>query len=261
MTEHQAHKPRINRVGGWLSRALPVESMEHTGFPGRWLGGASMVIAPLVLLTGVLLRVGYDFFFPAQLTGFAESPGLMTASYSCFIAGYVLLWPGVLLLANRIARAGAGWALWGGALVMLGIFARAFHAGIDHLAFQLVDGQGAASATEAVARAYPAFHVFSVATVALFFGWVVLALAAWRTGVLRPVFAVALALTVNLPIGVLKGTTVWSIVAAVALCVALVPSGIRVLAAGPRPATAVMVRWIGVVVLFGAVSFLLGQAG
>lgn len=34
--------------------------------PGRWVGGVAMVIAPVLLLVGVLLRVQFHFFFPTS---------------------------------------------------------------------------------------------------------------------------------------------------------------------------------------------------
>lgn len=244
-----------------MSRAWPVESMERTGFPGRWLGGAAMLLGPLALLTGVLSRARYHFFFPDQLRGYVETPGLMTAASSCFIAGYVLLWPAVALIVRRVSTVSPGWALWGGMLVYLGIAARAFHAGVDHLAFQLAAIHGADSATATLTRAYPAFHVFHVATAALFFGWIVLAIGAWRARVIGPVSAVALALTSALPIGVLKGTTPSSVVAAVGLCVALLPLGVRTLRDGPRPRPATVARWFGLLAVVLVVGYLLGEAG
>src|SRR4051812_15346550 len=40
----------------------------HTySFPGRWLAGTSLILGPALLLTGVLLRAGFDFFFPRPL--------------------------------------------------------------------------------------------------------------------------------------------------------------------------------------------------
>ena len=44
-------------------------------FPGRWVGGVSLVLAPLVLLAGALLRIQYHFFFPAQLAAARYEPG------------------------------------------------------------------------------------------------------------------------------------------------------------------------------------------
>ncbi|MGW7546424.1 hypothetical protein ACWGKQ_35750 [Streptomyces sp. NPDC054770] len=48
-------------IGARLRDALPGERMEGTGFPGRWVGGVSMVLGPLLMLTGALLRARFHF--------------------------------------------------------------------------------------------------------------------------------------------------------------------------------------------------------
>jgi hypothetical protein len=48
----------------------------------------------------------------------------MVASYSCFVAGNILLCPGIITLSKLIGRKRPVWALWGGVLVILGLFAR-----------------------------------------------------------------------------------------------------------------------------------------
>ncbi|HUR01358.1 MAG TPA: hypothetical protein VM347_02355 [Nonomuraea sp.] len=226
-----------------------------TEFPGRWAQGVSLVIAPVLMLAGVLLRLPYDAFFPRQLAAFAENPALMTASYSCFAAGNVLLWPGVLGLVRR--SPGSRWVLWGGVMVMLGLFERTFHAGVSHLAFQLVSVEGLPAAQRAVADSYGAFHVFASLSTALFLGWIVLAVGLWRAGTLDVVRAVALGLMSALPIGVLKGTGVMSIVATAGLCVALVPFGVKVLRDGPAP------KWwaFPLALAIGAGAVVLGTLG
>src|ERR1035437_6618728 len=71
-------------------------------FPGRSLGGTSMILGPLLLLTGILLRIQFHFFFPQQLAAFHQHPMLITASYNCFLAGNLLLWPAVITIARLI---------------------------------------------------------------------------------------------------------------------------------------------------------------
>jgi hypothetical protein len=228
--------------------------MTDTRFPGRWLGGTALVLGPLLLLTGVLLRAGHPFFFPDQLRAYAAHPVLMTASYNCFLAGIVLLWPAVLVLARHIGRSRPMWALWGGAFAIFGLFARTFHAGADHLAFQLAADAGPAAATRAVADAYGAWHLMSVFSVAIMTGWIVLAVGARRSGTLGWIRAAALAAAAMLPLGVLKGTTPLSIVAVLGLVIALVPLGVEVLREGPRP-SALLVRIFGILLLIAAMAF------
>ncbi len=60
------------------------------GFPGRRVGGAAMVLGPLLLLARLLLRVPANFLipeqrpfaFPEQLAAFERYPTLMAASCS-----------------------------------------------------------------------------------------------------------------------------------------------------------------------------------
>lgn len=246
-------------TGRRLAAAFPLR--DTAPFPGRWVAGTVMVAGPLLMLTGVLLRAPFDFFFPEQLAAYQRHPDLMAAAYGTFIAGNVLLWPAAAFVAARIGVRCPGWALWGGVLAIFGLFARVFHAGVDHLAFQLVRSQGVESATRAVGDAYGAFHVFSVLSAAILAGWLVLAIGAWRSGVLGRIRSVALGLMATLPLGVLKGTTPLAVVAVAGLAIALVPLGVTVLRDGPRPRPGSMLRWMGLVAVVGVLMFLLGQAG
>lgn len=102
-----------------------------------------MVLGPPLMLAGALLRARFHFFYPHQLAAYERHPTLMATACGLFAAGSVLLWPAAPVVAARIGARSAGWGLWGGVLVIFGLFARAFHAGVDHLVFQLVRSQGA----------------------------------------------------------------------------------------------------------------------
>lgn len=240
------------------ARLLP---MEWSGFPGRWAGGVSLVAGPLLLGTGVLLRLPFHFFYPEQLAAGVEHPALIAASYGAFAAGTVLLWPALATLAARIGHRSPGLALWGGIFAVLGLFARTFHAGVDHLAFQLADRQGAEAATRFVGETYGAFHLFSALNLAIMGGWLLLALGAWRARILGPVRALALSAAAALPLGVLKGTTPLSVVAVAGLCLALVPLGLTVLRDGPAPRRASALCWTAAVIMTVALMTVAGQAG
>jgi hypothetical protein len=60
-------------------------------FPGRWVGGVALILGPLVLLTGVLLRLPFHFFFPQQLAAVSVHPTRMAAAYGAVAAGNALL--------------------------------------------------------------------------------------------------------------------------------------------------------------------------
>ncbi|MGP3919376.1 hypothetical protein [Nonomuraea sp. 10N515B] len=227
-------------------------------FPGRWVSGVTMVLAPLFLLTGALLRVPYDFFFPAQLAAHESEPALLTTSYTLIAVGTFLLWPAVALLAATI---GSGWGLVGGLFTMSGLFARVLHAGADHMAFRLTDAVGAGAAAKVVSETYGAFQPLSFLNVAILAGWPILAFGAWRAGVLGPIRALALASAAALPLGVLKGTTPLSLVAVAGLAIAFVSYGLAVLNAPPRPSRAAVLRWVPITLATLGLMIVLGQAG
>ena len=233
----------------------------HLPFPGRWLGGISLVLAPVLLLAGEILKLRFDFFFPEQLRAYQSHPSLMFTAYSLFLAGNMLLWPAIVTLANLIGREKPVWAVWGGSLVLFGLFARTFHSGINHLAFQLVNILSLPKATEVVAQSYGAFHIVSTLSGAILFGWAVLAVGAWLSGILRPFQVVALAMMSALMIGVLKGGTVMSVIATGCLCIALLPLGVRVLAQGTMPPARIFWGWLIFSTAVVGLFFFLGQAG
>jgi hypothetical protein len=195
----------------------------------RFLAATSLLLAPVLLLAGTLLRAPFNFFFPDQLAAMAEYPAQMTAAYTLFLAGNVLLWPAVVWLALEIRKTRPALAAWAGALVLFGLFERTFHAGIDQFALGVARRRGASYATDLVAESYQNLHLFSFLSFTIMFGWFVLAFAAWRGGVFGVTRSVALAAMGLLPLGVLKGTELLSIVGTAGLCVALVPAGISLL--------------------------------
>lgn len=231
------------------------------GFPGPWIGGITMILAPLLLLTGVLLRMPYNFFFPDQLRAYKENPTLMFSAYSFFLAGNILLWPAVLTLVQLIGNKKPGWAMWGGSFVMFGLFARTFHAGVDHLAFQLVNVEGVERATKVVADTYGAPHIISALSLLILAGWTILAIGAYLSRTLNIWCAVALALMSALMMGVLKGSSVVSVIATAGLCIGFVPAGIKLLKELPAPGYKAIAGWTVLILAFTAVLFFIGRAG
>jgi hypothetical protein len=234
---------------------------EVAWFPGRWVGGTSMVLAPVLLLIGVLLRIQFHFFFPQQLAAFKEHPTLIAAAYNFFLAGNIALWPAIATLAWLIGRTRPGWALWGSSFVMFGLFARTFHAGADYLALQMVRALDVEVATKTVAGSYGAFHVVSGLNGAILFGWIILAIGTYLSGTLGLIRSMALGLMSALMMGVLKGSSLTSMLATAGLCVALVPLGVAILRTPPTPHLRTVLGWAALVTGLIAALFFLGQLG
>jgi hypothetical protein len=230
-------------------------------FPGPWVGGASLILGPLLLLSGVLLRIRFDFFFPQQLAAYQQHPTLMFAAYSAFAAGTVVLWPAVATLARLIARSNPTLAVWGGTLAMLGLFARTFHAGVDHLAFQIVAVRDIESATRIVGDSYGAYYLLNALNPTILVGWVVLAIGAYRSRTLGGARSVALGLMSALMLGVLKGSDWISVLATAGLCVALVPLGVQLLRAESAPSARTVVANSLLVLAATILLFVVGQLG
>ncbi|WP_247236528.1 hypothetical protein [Telluribacter sp. SYSU D00476] len=205
---------------------------DQLAFPGPWIGGVSLILGPLLILTGALLRIQFHFFFPQQLAAFATHPALITAAYSLYSLGNVILCFGILYLVAMIGKWNRVWAIWAGVLVVSGLFTRTFHAGIDHMAFQLVRVQNVELATKAVSDSYRAFHVFRYLNGYIMLGWICIAIASYRSRTLNMFSAIALGMMVIVPFGTLKGTEIRA-VGILGLCIALVPLGIRVLRQAP----------------------------
>ncbi|WP_336205803.1 hypothetical protein [Nonomuraea sp. LPB2021202275-12-8] len=228
------------------------------------MNGVALICGPALLMTGILLRSQFHFFFPDQLAAYTRHPGLITAAYACFACGNILLWPAVTTLAQRIAATSPLWGLWGGCLVIVGLFTRTFQFGTDHLAFHLTDSLGLQSMITGIDAYYLAWrdtswHPFRTLSGTVFFGWVVLAIGAYRSGALGLGRSIALGLMTLLALGTLKGTQIpQSIIAAGGLCAAFIPLGIALLRSGPPPSRramlwlVVLIGWLALGAAFGS---------
>ena len=93
---YQARGEKMNQQKKALHEGL-------ANFPGRWLGGISLIVAPILLVISALLRIRFNFFFPDQLAAYNTHPTLMLISYSLFLIGTILLFPAVLILVQLIS--------------------------------------------------------------------------------------------------------------------------------------------------------------
>ncbi|GAA3222347.1 hypothetical protein [Nonomuraea helvata] len=219
----------------------------NTYFPGRWIGGVTLVLGPVVMCAGYLLRYlstitaltpqqqawaeAQPFAAYGQLLAYTAQPALLTLAYAVFALGALLLFPAFVALAQRV---GGALAFWGAALLVAGLFARLYFAGADQTAFQLTEVLGLDQATNAVMKeyvdiSYGPWRVPVWASVGQYAGTLLLAVAAWRTGVIGTARAAMLLLAGGTWMGVLKGASLPDALVTALLCVALVPLGVRVL--------------------------------
>ncbi|HEY2062244.1 MAG TPA: hypothetical protein VGH57_27980 [Amycolatopsis sp.] len=235
-------------VRRWRAPALV---HRNAWFPGRVIGGAALVAGPLLWWTGLLLRYlglhsgafsaeqlaefsRQPFAAPSQLAAYLENPTLVTAGYACFAAGALLLCPAFATLARIVAPRASALAYWGGTLVILGLFARLYHAGVDQAAFQLAAAQGLDRATEFVlgnyaSISYGPWRVGVVASACQYLGMLLLAIGAFRSGTFGTGRCLILLWSGTLWGGVLKAARLPDLFEYGALALVLVPLGVLVL--------------------------------
>ncbi|GAA4924912.1 hypothetical protein HD597_011370 [Nonomuraea thailandensis] len=265
-TAPQSRITRWRRAGAERRAASAAANLDRQPpFPGRWVSAVSLIGGPLLIMTGTLLRSPFYYFVPQQLTAYTRHPALIMAAYTCFAAGFVLLWPAVMTLAQRICATSPLWGLWGGCLVMVGLFTRTFQFGTDYLAFHLTDSFGLQTMLSGIddyyqARLESSWHPFKAMSGPAFLGWVVLAVGAYRSGALGLGRSVALGLMSALALGTLKGTEPQSFIAVGGLCVAFIPLGISLLRGGPPPTKRAMF-WIAALVLVHILMTAYGPKG
>ena len=228
-------------------RSISQSSIES--FPGRWLGGLSLIIAPVFLVISALLRIQFNFFFPDQLAAYDTHPTLMLTSYSLFLSGMILLFPAILILVQLISKKMPRLGLWGGLLVIVGLFARAFHSGVDHFAFQIVESENVEIAANFVGEFYGMFNVVNILNFSILFGWIVLAIGAYLSKVFGWFRSLALGMMFVLALGVLKGTNMTTIISLTGLCIALPPLGVQVLKSGSKPQLKTVLFYVIIIVL------------
>lgn len=214
------------------------------GWPGTRLGAGALVVAPLLLLAGELVRWGHFYFYPDQLSAMVTARATILTSYSLYTAGLVLMIPAFLALAAMISRQCPVWGFWGGTIALVGSTVRIFQEGISFLGLQLVDAQGLGTATAAVGDTYGAWYVLETLNGSDNLGWAILAIGAYRARVFGWMPALGVAFMMTHYSGVLKGTDLNSLAGAALLATAFVPLGIRLWSG--REVIPRSVRWLGI---------------
>ncbi|GAA3168529.1 hypothetical protein GCM10010466_68360 [Planomonospora alba] len=237
-------------------------SVHHSAwFPGRFIGGGALVLGPLLWFAGLTLRhlagstaeftseqraffATQPFAAPEQLAAYAVNPGPATAGYALYTAGAIVLCLAVVVLARVAAAGSPRLARLGGALVVVGLFSRLYWAGVDETALRLIGTLGLERTTEIVMDlytdiSYGPWRVPVSAAFGLYVGTPLLGLAAFRSGAFGTGRVVLFLFAGWMWTGVLKRSElIDGVLSGAALCLVLVPLGIKVLRdAAPQPRT------------------------
>ena len=223
----------------------------------RIIGGGAMLLGPLLWLTGLALRkvavstAGFTpeqqrryadepFAAPEQLAAYAANPGLVTAGYAVFLIGAVVMIPAVAMLARLAATRSRVLAPLGGLLLVCGLIARMYAAGVEQAAFSLVDAHGLEFATAFVMDSYVdisygPWRVPVAASAGQYVGALLLAVALHRARVFGTGRAVILVWWATMWSGVLKSAGWGDLPSDVALALVLAPFAVHLIRTGaPR---------------------------
>ena len=220
-------------------------------FPGRWIGATALLVAPVLWLTGMILRyaglrgAGFDqsyltwlaqqpFAAPGQLAAYEQNRSVVVAGYSVLAAACTVGVIAFCALAKIVAERSPVLAQLGGAAVVMSLTARLYFAGVDLTAFRLVDSLGLEAATAFVVGSYSGLsyglaYVPVAASAGALVGGVLLAVAALRSGTLGVIRAVLLLGWAWTFLGVLKDSDGGTVIGAVGLCLVLIPIGLALL--------------------------------
>jgi len=199
-------------------------------FAGDRFTGLCMIAAPLLLATGAALLVGiYEGSADDRLEAFAANQARASVAVNAAIAGVVLAVFAVAGVAVMVARHRPGLGRAGGTLTIIGLFGPAFFLGINHVGIQLADLADRPGAARVFENAETTPNIVNLAGPALLVGFVLLAVGTAKTGVLPRPRSWALGAAALIPIGLISGFVIISVIACLALAAALVPLGFRLL--------------------------------
>lgn len=156
-----------------MTEPLDREDRQRNPFASteRIIGVGALLCGPVLWLAGLVLRkvavssakftpeqvrnyTEQPFAAPEQLAAYAANPRLVTIGYTVFLTGAVVMIFAVVSLARVAAIRSAILAPLGGLLLICGLVARAYRAGVEQTAFNLVDAHGLDFATAFVADHY-----------------------------------------------------------------------------------------------------------
>lgn len=211
-----------------------------SGFPGKRVIGFCMIVAPIVAVISCLIGMGvyqakgYDY-----VHAMGQHSALTSATFNLVVTVMVLSIFAVFGLSQLIVARRPGLGRLAGIITIVGLLGPIFFNGVYFGGFQLAGGSNEAAAGRAIdtAQRIPSV-IMNISGPALVIGFILLGVAAYRSGVLRKGQAIALGITCLLPFGFISGYLAISAVGFLGFAIALVPLGVMLwnAPAAPQPA-------------------------
>lgn len=207
--------------------------MSSDHFLGRKSAATCLIAGPLIMAVAVVLW-GYTTDRTdgvAWVQRVQDNPALAGLSENLVTVGAVMTLLAITWLTQHVAAQGATKARLFGTLIVVGHIVGLVFGGMSLAVRQLASGGDPATVGPLVERIYegPEFTLGFLNPPLIAVGYVGLAVVAARAGVLPTWRAIALALTITFPIGIIGGITVVSVISFACLACAIAPFGVALL--------------------------------
>lgn len=200
-------------------------------FPGRVVTGVCLTVAPVVLAAMCFLGTGiYHFTGHAFLAAMAAHTVRTEIFLNVAPLAIIMLMLALVGVATMAATRAPRLARIGGSAVLIGLCGPLYFMAVEFSGYQLADPRHRAAGSYMYDQANMIPRIsMNIVPIAIVGGFIVLAVAAHRAGLLGRTRAVCLALTALLPVGFIAAVLPISGVGFIACTVALAPLGVALL--------------------------------
>lgn len=195
------------------------------GFPGPRVAGFAMILGPVLLLAGAILLIPFEAATLAERQdAYRTETTRAMLGLEFFVAGWFLSLINVTALAGLVSRRSPRLGRIAGTWALLGVTVSLFFGGIATYEIAQSRITDLEVVTMLEAGAEPPLVILLGAS-GIVFGWILLAVGTFRTGILPAPRALAFGLTGLLPLTVLGGYPITMPIPFVGMCIGLVPLG------------------------------------
>jgi hypothetical protein len=218
-----------------IGRSTHVVSVTRNSFPGPWVEGICMILAPILGVAGLALSLGvYKFKGAGMMTAMADNHIRGGLAINLSVASMMLLLIAVIALAHRITAVKPGWGRWGGIVTIVGLMGPIFFEGIFFGSYTITAYPAAGAYLIDHANVIPS-NIVNVSAPCIVIGWILLGIGAYKAGILGKARAICLGLGCLLAPGLAAAIVPLGIAAAVLIGIALVPLGLEIIRAARDP--------------------------